>query len=406
MQTLPFLGEILKEDEFKAIFRDTPWFVDVVEFVKDARILHKINITDILIKTNAPIQVGIVKSFYDISEFDFVNTKMAEKFRKYEITRNDLERFKYIFKENGYLSEEQAKRTSVDMSLAIYRVGIVRINYSKSMESIVMNIRFLDFTLPDFSYVGYPETYIDFITSLPTIKDLSLGVQTVQHRVVSQGGLIIHSGPTGSGKSTAIASEVKYFAEATDGLIITYEEPIEYRFVAHTKVLQYEIDRDIARHEIKRHALRNTPTIIVWGEVRTKDELADVVDLSTRGHLVIVTLHASDVYGVLKFISIALGESEIANFATTLKAIVSHRMIINTQGEIVNLFETLINNYEFSTRLTDLRNHMTMKEIYNMLYKDKSIQTFRSFKDDIEDKRYRGKLSEEDFINLMNALGV
>ncbi len=397
----------LKREQIEVIFDRVPWFVYLLMFLKEAKVKHHLNVTDAIIKSGTPIRIGVLKSFYDVSEFDFVDKSIMSHLIGVKPSVSDIEEIITKSVTEGFITKDQLNKTSIDFSIAVAHFGVARINYARSDTNLILNIRYLDYMIPDFNIVDYPSYYVDFITSIPQIKEIKLKERTLLHRTVGKNGLIIHAGPTGSGKTTAIASEIGYIANNINGLVITYEEPVEYRFITELNVLQFEVDRDIKREEIKRHALRNNPSVIVWGEVREANELKDVLDIATRGHLVITTMHAGSVYEVLKYASSVLTEAEIGNFASLIQAIVVHRLLINSAGTPVTLFEILINNKKLSSLLLDMRDPLKLKGVYNMMYdatKGEKVEGFVSFEEFALLRKQQGKLNADEYMQFIKSL--
>ena len=108
-------------------------------------------------------------------------------------------------------------------------------------------------------------------------------------------GLILVTGPTGSGKSTTLASMIKYVNENRDGHIITIEDPIEY-YHPHKRcvVTQREVHVDVPSFsEAIRRALRQDPDIILVGEMRDLETIEAAISAAETGHLVFGTLHTN-----------------------------------------------------------------------------------------------------------------
>ena len=108
-------------------------------------------------------------------------------------------------------------------------------------------------------------------------------------------GLILVTGPTGSGKSTTLASMINYVNENRDGHIITIEDPIEY-YHNHKRcvVTQREIGADVPSFsEAIRRALRQDPDIILVGEMRDLETIEAAISAAETGHLVFGTLHTN-----------------------------------------------------------------------------------------------------------------
>jgi len=108
-------------------------------------------------------------------------------------------------------------------------------------------------------------------------------------------GLILVTGPTGSGKSTTLASMINYINETRDGHIITIEDPIEYYHPhKHCIVTQREVGVDVPSFsEAIRRALRQDPDIILVGEMRDLETIEAAISAAETGHLVFGTLHTN-----------------------------------------------------------------------------------------------------------------
>jgi twitching motility protein PilT len=128
---------------------------------------------------------------------------------------------------------------------------------------------------------------------IPTIDELQLP-EICKKLTQLERGLIIISGPTGSGKSTTQAAMVQYINANQTRHILSFEDPIEY---SHTdiksKITQRELGSDTNSFaEALKHALRHDPDVIVVGEMRDYETAAAVISLAETGHLVISTGHA------------------------------------------------------------------------------------------------------------------
>ena len=129
--------------------------------------------------------------------------------------------------------------------------------------------------------------------TIPTIDELWL---PDIYKKLSQleRGLIIISGPTGSGKTTTQAAIIQYINENQTRHIISFEDPIEYcHHNINSKIIQRELGEDtISFVQALKHALRHDPDVIVIGEMRDSETAAAVISMAETGHLVISTSHA------------------------------------------------------------------------------------------------------------------
>ncbi len=155
-------------------------------------------------------------------------------------------------------------------------------------------------------------------------------------------GLFLVTGPTGSGKTTTLASMVDYVNENFDRHIITVEEPIEY-YHEHKKsiVNQRELHTDVPSYdEAVRRALRADPDVILVGEMRDTDTMAAAIRAAETGHLVFSTLHTTGAPGTVNRIvdafPVAQKEMIRIQLAGSLMAVVSQTLVprIDMPGRI------------------------------------------------------------------------
>jgi twitching motility protein PilT len=151
-------------------------------------------------------------------------------------------------------------------------------------------------------------------------------------------GLFLVTGPTGSGKSTTLASMVNYINENRDGHIITIEDPIEY-YHPHKKcvVTQREVGSDVPSFaEAIRRALRQDPDVILVGEMRDLETISTAVTAAETGHLVFATLHTQDAAQTIDRIVDAFPSEQQdqvrIQVASTLQGIVTQQLIPTADG--------------------------------------------------------------------------
>jgi len=130
---------------------------------------------------------------------------------------------------------------------------------------------------------------------IPSMEEIGLPL-AAQRFCESPKGLVLVTGPTGSGKSTTLAAMVDHIADTRAGHIVTVEDPIEYSF-RHSKSLveQREVGRDAQSFErALRAALRQRPDVLVVGEMRDLESIRVAITMAETGHLVLGTLHTND----------------------------------------------------------------------------------------------------------------
>jgi len=129
---------------------------------------------------------------------------------------------------------------------------------------------------------------------IPNIDDLRLP-SVCKELVMKPRGLVLVTGPTGSGKSTTLASMIDYLNERSSRRIITCEDPIEYVFTdKRCFVTQRELGEDTPTFaSALKHALRQDPDVILVGEMRDTETIAAALTAAETGHLVLSTLHTN-----------------------------------------------------------------------------------------------------------------
>lgn len=197
---------------------------------------------------------------------------------------------------------------------------------------------------------------------IPCCKDLGIpGV--VQNLIKHKYGLILVTGPTGSGKTTTLASLVQKLNEEEHLHIITLEDPIEYVFKASKCMInQREVGKDTKSFASGlKSALREDPDVILVGELRDSEALNVALQAAETGHLVISTLHTRDTVSTVSRIIDMLPTSKEqirAQLADCLLGIVSQNLIKKKDGCGRCLaMEILLNNNAVGNLIREGRTH-------------------------------------------------
>ncbi|MDD5391870.1 MAG: PilT/PilU family type 4a pilus ATPase [Thiothrix sp.] len=167
--------------------------------------------------------------------------------------------------------------------------------------------------------------------------------------VMRKEGLILFVGSTGSGKSTSMASLIQYRNERHSGHILTIEDPIEYTFHHEKSIIgQREVGFDTLSYaNAMREAMREAPDMIMVGEVRDTETIDAVLGFADTGHLVLSTLHATNVIQALERV-LYLFPSEnkgrvLMDLSLNLRGIVAQRLIPDDKDGLHLAAEVLIN---------------------------------------------------------------
>ena len=172
-------------------------------------------------------------------------------------------------------------------------------------------------------------------------------------------GLFLVTGPTGSGKSTTLASMVNYINENRDGHIITIEDPIEY-YHPHKRciVTQREIGQDVPSFsEAIRRALRQDPDVILVGELRDLETIEAAISAAETGHLVFGTLHTNSASKTVDRIVDAfpsnMKEMIRTQLSTSIIAVISQSLCKKQGGGRIAAYEIMVNTSSIASLIRD-----------------------------------------------------
>ncbi len=152
-------------------------------------------------------------------------------------------------------------------------------------------------------------------------------------------GLVLVTGPTGSGKTTTLASMVQTINQERNGHILTIEDPIEFVYTPAKSVIR---QREVGLHtrsfaEALRHALRQDPNVILLGEMRDLETIALAITAAETGHLVLTTLHTQDApQSIDRIIDVFPPgqQSQVrSQLSTTLQAVISQQLLPRADGD-------------------------------------------------------------------------
>ncbi|MFC1910329.1 type IV pilus twitching motility protein PilT [Chloroflexota bacterium] len=170
------------------------------------------------------------------------------------------------------------KKLELDFGFTIAGTGRLRCNVAKQRGTTSLVIRILPLEIPSLKIMQLPDICKELITR--------------------PRGLIIVSGPTGSGKSTTLAAMLDYLNHTASHCIVTIEDPIEYIYTnSRCAFTQRELGSDTHSFaEALKHVLRQDPDVILVGEMRDSETADAVLTLAETGHLVLTTGHAPSAY--------------------------------------------------------------------------------------------------------------
>lgn len=199
---------------------------------------------------------------------------------------------------------------------------------------------------------------------IPTMNELALppvfkALLTLSH------GLIVVSGPTGSGKSTTLAAMIDYINTTRAAHIITIEDPIEYPHISKRSAInQIQIGRDAHSIDAALHAaLRQDPDIIFVGEMRDLETIRLVLSAAETGHLVLTTLHASTApHSISRIVDVfpSNEKNRIRNLLSeTLQAVLCQMLLKRVDGGRTAALEVMLANAPIRHLIRqDMTSHM------------------------------------------------
>lgn len=215
-----------------------------------------------------------------------------------------------------------------DFGFAFGDMARFRVSVFKQKGCVGMVLRQIPNKLLDFNQLGTP----------PALKDL----------IMRPRGLVLVTGPTGSGKSTTLAACIDYLNENVDHHIITIEDPIEfYHNHKRATVNQREIGVDVPSFaEAIRRALRQDPDVILVGEMRDLETIEAAITAAETGHIVFGTLHTTGAQGTVNRVIDVFPTNQQdqirTQLSTSIIAILSQALLPKIGGGRVAAYEMLV----------------------------------------------------------------
>ncbi len=215
--------------------------------------------------------------------------------------------------------EEFAKELECNFAISIPGVARFRVNVFFQQQHVGMVIRTIPAEVPNFTALSLPEI----------LKEI----------VMTNRGLVLVVGATGSGKSTSLAAMIDHRNRSSPGHIITVEDPVEFVHQSHQSLITHRdvgIDTHSWHHALK-NTLRQAPDVILIGEIRDAETMEHAIAFAETGHLCLGTLHANSanqtIDRIINFFPEDRRKQLLMDLSSNLKAIVSQRLIRTIDGE-------------------------------------------------------------------------
>jgi twitching motility protein PilT len=225
----------------------------------------------------------------------------------------------------GLLKREQDKKTfeeqgSIDTALGVKEVGRFRINMFKQRGSLSLVARRISNVIPDFESLNLP----------PATSKIAGFLN----------GLVLVTGPTGSGKSSTLAAVINNINKHRTCHILCIEDPIEYLYKNELAVItQRELGIDVSSFKMAlRYAVRQDPDVILAGEIRDGETVEFALQAAETGHLVFGTLHSSNasstISRLLNFFPQERQPQVRKNISMHLRAVISQLLLPSIKEEV------------------------------------------------------------------------
>ncbi len=276
--------------------------------------------------------------------------------------------------------QELQEEGGTDFGFAFGDAGRFRVAVFKQKGNVSIVLRLIPSKLMSFEEIGLP----------PIVKSLCRRPR----------GLFLVTGPTGSGKTTTLATMIDYINSEMDHHIVTVEDPIEY-YHPHKKsmVNQREVGNDVPSFaEALRRVLRQDPDVILVGELRDLETMESALRAAETGHLVFGTLHTTGAQGTITRITdqfpVNQQEQIRVQLSTNLIAVLSQALLPRTTTGRVAA-------YEFMVVTPAIANLIRENKVYRI---DSSIQTGKKFGMQLLDEHLwtlfeNGIISAEDMLD-------
>ena len=206
----------------------------------------------------------------------------------------------------------------VDFGLMLDSEHRIRVNVYHQRNNLAASIRILMAQIPDIVDLGLP----------PVVQDMAN----------AQNGIVLVTGPTGSGKTTTLSALVDYINKNKARHVITIEDPIEYIYPHNRAMIhQRELGRDTMSFADALHsALREDPDIILVGEMRDFETISAAITAAETGHLVLSTLHtqsaAQTIDRIISGSPVELQNTIRMQFASSVRGVISQQLLPLSDG--------------------------------------------------------------------------
>lgn len=257
-------------------------------------------------------------------------------------------------------SDEIRNSGELDFSFSVPGTGRFRANVYRQRGSLAVVLRYVMFDLPDYRQLNIPESVIN-------LSNLSKGI-------------VLITGAAGSGKSTTLSCMIDTINSTRSCHIITIEDPIEFLH-KHKKsfISQREINIDTKNYiNALRAALRQSPNVILLGEMRDYETITTAMTAAETGQLILSTLHTTGAANTIDRIIDVFPPNQQhqirVQLSMVLQAVVSQQLLPSTDGTLIPAFEIMLVNSAIKTMIRECKTH----QIDTVIQSSEGMQTMDS----------------------------
>ena len=285
--------------------------MDISYFLK---LMVEKNASDMFLTAEAPVYIKVEGRMYPLGNAG--------------LPPGMVKKIAYSLMDEGQVPQFE-RELELNMAIALPDKSRFRVNVFKQRGEVGMVIRAIRSTIPSLEELQLP--------------------QVLKQIIMAPRGLVLLVGSTGSGKSTTLASMIDYRNSTSPGHILTIEDPIEYLHRHKQSIVnQREVGMDTHTfHNALKNAMREAPDVILIGEILDQTTMEAAIAFAETGHLCLATLHSNNadqtIERILNFFEEGAHKNVLMNLALNLKAVVSQRLVVGTDGRRVPASEVLIN---------------------------------------------------------------
>ncbi len=313
-----------------------------------------------------------------------VNGKLAPRTGE-KLTAREIDQMAARVLQERYL-KTFAESMELNVGLSLPDLGRFRVNMFRQRGDTAIAIRAIPHQVPSFESLGLPSK----------LKELAM----------LKRGLILLVGSCGSGKSTSLAALIEHRSRHDSGHIITIEDPIEY-LLPHRQsmVNQREIGIDTQTyHDAMVNALRQSPDVLMIGEIRDRKTMERAIEFSDTGQLCLSTLHCNNANMAFDRIINLFEEDEreqiLVSLSQNIRAVLSQRLVPTLDGSRTAAYELLV----YTARISEIIRKGEFSKLKEAMERS-NLEGMQTFDQSLYALRCQQTISEETALQFADSIG-